>query len=646
MAVWSSLKYAFVASCTLSLTQVAQALPTEGSSGVDEWITEPRNNLFRRQNAMAFSGVQQGFGPAQGQVPVRKEIRELIRNGPEFNLFLLALQRFQQQPQTSETSYYGIAGIHGRPYKAWGNVFGGNNGMGYCTHSDLLFLSWHRPYLALYEQLIWQHASNIVNEFPADRRGPYAAVLPTLRIPYWDWASDATLPPQVGEWPQIQVDTPRGRQTINNPLYSYQFTDLREIPDQPFNTIPYTVRFPQRLQDGRYVTQPAAVNNALTQISGNLRNRVYQLLTAYKQYNTVSTKAVTQGSTGRFDSLEGVHDTIHGTVGSGGHMGFVDISAFDPVFFLHHTNIDRLFAIWQGINPGAYQFSGRSGMGTFAIPAGAQEDLNTALPPFRQSGNQFYTSATAANTKTFGYSYPETADWNRRPGTQSLSNDIIAAVNRLYGRGTPALSLRAAGTLRKRGISKRDGEQPAVLAEPAPVLGSAPPPESLAPVEEDVVDAGKYNEWVTDIKVNSAALKGTFNIYVFLGEPTGTPAEWATAKNLIGTHSVVTAIGGGKDDVVTGTVPLTSALLNMVVTGQLENLKTETVVPYLEKNLKLRVALTEDQSAVETKDVRGLTVTVAAATVTLPKTDVELPVWGDYEVKLNLIDVPKGQLGA
>jgi hypothetical protein len=43
-------------------------------------------------------------------------------------------------------------GIHGVPFKAWNGV-GGDSGLqaGYCTHSSILFLPWHRPYLALFE---------------------------------------------------------------------------------------------------------------------------------------------------------------------------------------------------------------------------------------------------------------------------------------------------------------------------------------------------------------------------------------------------------------------------------------------------------------------------------------------------------------
>jgi hypothetical protein len=45
-------------------------------------------------------------------------------------------------------------GIHGRPYRTWGDVPGIERKIGtasYCPHSNALFLGWHRPYLALFE---------------------------------------------------------------------------------------------------------------------------------------------------------------------------------------------------------------------------------------------------------------------------------------------------------------------------------------------------------------------------------------------------------------------------------------------------------------------------------------------------------------
>lgn len=46
-----------------------------------------------------------------------------------------------------------LAGIHGVPFVPWNGVQAspGANQSGYCPHSSVLFPTWHRPYLALYE---------------------------------------------------------------------------------------------------------------------------------------------------------------------------------------------------------------------------------------------------------------------------------------------------------------------------------------------------------------------------------------------------------------------------------------------------------------------------------------------------------------
>jgi hypothetical protein len=46
------------------------------------------------------------------------------------------------------------------------------------------------------------------------------------------------------------------------------------------------------------------------------------------------------------EGLRGVwHNAIHGYVG--GEMGDPNLAAYDPIFFPHHCNIDRIWAIWQ-----------------------------------------------------------------------------------------------------------------------------------------------------------------------------------------------------------------------------------------------------------------------------------------------------------
>ena len=58
--------------------------------------------------------------------------------------------------QTNPLSHFGIGGIHGLPYVQWEGAGGtspvqGTGFGGYCTHGSVLFPTWHRPYLALFE---------------------------------------------------------------------------------------------------------------------------------------------------------------------------------------------------------------------------------------------------------------------------------------------------------------------------------------------------------------------------------------------------------------------------------------------------------------------------------------------------------------
>ena len=118
-------------------------------------------------NAVAITGPQGGVNNVTGQRPFRQEISTFKDSGPAFDLYILSLQQFQQQNQSALLSYYQVAGdvpllvfdvwlltrgqgIHGRPYIAWDGVQGAFQ-IGYCTHSSILFPTWHRPYVALFE---------------------------------------------------------------------------------------------------------------------------------------------------------------------------------------------------------------------------------------------------------------------------------------------------------------------------------------------------------------------------------------------------------------------------------------------------------------------------------------------------------------
>src|ERR1700683_4059705 len=63
---------------------------------------------------------------------------------------LLTSELMYNDNPVDPTSYYQIAGIHGRPYTSWNDPTTVKNNK-YCEHSSVLFPTWHRAYLLLFE---------------------------------------------------------------------------------------------------------------------------------------------------------------------------------------------------------------------------------------------------------------------------------------------------------------------------------------------------------------------------------------------------------------------------------------------------------------------------------------------------------------
>jgi tyrosinase len=90
-----------------------------------------------------------------------------------------------------------------------------------------------------------------------------------------------------------------------------------------------------------------------------------------------------------------------------------------------------------------------------------------------------------------------------------------------------------------------------------------------------------------------------------MGDFEDTPAAWSTSPNLVGTHAVFAAISNEEavsnpqskvmapdsSIKVTGTMPLTSMLLDKASSGELESLTPSDVEDYLEANLQWRVGM-------------------------------------------------------
>lgn len=200
--------------------------------------------------------------------------------------------------------------------------------LGYCPHGSVLFPVWHRPYLALFEQTLWNSAQKIASTYPDSQRARYEAAASTFRMPYWDWASNATMPDTFNQ-PTISINTPSGAQSVSNPLYSYTFHPQPPPADFPLSDgaiakYTSTVRYPNAAGE----SQPSLVNAQLESQAVQLRSMTYQLIAQTSEYAPFSNTGYSDGRGNWYNSIENMHNAIHAFVGHGGHMRFVTPAAY------------------------------------------------------------------------------------------------------------------------------------------------------------------------------------------------------------------------------------------------------------------------------------------------------------------------------
>ena len=600
--------------------------------------------LERRQ-----SGIVPTTG-ASGSTQPRLEIRQMQTQKPnQFTLLILALQQFQAQAQSSSTSYYQISGIHGVPRQNYNNVGQCStctNADGYCTHDSVLFPAWHRAYIALFEQQFLSAVNNIANSWPTSgvstTRAQMQTAASTMRWPYWDWAA---APPNGGNnFPQmvsastITINGQNGRQTVQNPLYKYTFADPNQLRYTPFNKWTKTLRYPT--SDAVSATSnEASCVSAFNNIRASLKDQLYQLFTTCTDYLHFSNDRAGSSTTSCSNSLEGIHNTVHTTAGgvpstsvkTVGHMYYLSTAAFDPVFWLHHTNVDRIFAMWQTLHTDSYGASQAAPHNTWTIAQGSTQDANSPLTPFYTdaSGSNFWTTNSVKDwANTFHYTYPEFAD------SDGSSGAIASYVNQLYGPSATATA----------GSSKRTAmPEPVAEAEALPTGVPAFPPMQKITHPSLVAANGSTFQYVANIQTPRYALGGSYYVFLFLGSPASEdPTTWITDANLIGPMGVLSQDGMQEKDVLTsGSIPLTRSLSGKLGTGLLGDLTEAIVAPVLTDILEWRI-LGPDGTSVNPDTVPGFQVSVFASTATQPDHAGCLPQWSKF---IPMLDVTKGKKG-
>lgn len=187
-----------------------------------------------------------------------------------------------------------------------------------CQHGTWYFLPWHRGYLLAFEANV--RAAVVALGGPAD-----------WALPYWNYfkPDQYKLPPAFAspDWPDGHGD---------NPLFVQQ----RYGPNSDGN-----VYVPVAMVNLKAMTDPDFTGVG----SGGSRG-----------FGGIDT-GFEHGGTKHGRLEQQPHDVVHGLVGGGdpqnpnlpGLMSDPDTAGLDPIFWLHHGNIDRLWQVWRQ-NPASH----------------------------------------------------------------------------------------------------------------------------------------------------------------------------------------------------------------------------------------------------------------------------------------------------
>jgi len=121
--------------------------------------------------------------------------------------------------------------------------------------------------------------------------------------------------------------------------------------------------------------------------------------------------------------------------GANGDMGENETAAFDPIFFLHHCNIDRMFWIWQKRHGKTTNLDFKEGyhgtiidkdtLVTYGQKLGEKLSLETPLKPFKDSSNTSdITSQMLIDINQCGYDYSK-GSFDNGKMEPKLTSEII-----------------------------------------------------------------------------------------------------------------------------------------------------------------------------------------------------------------------------
>jgi tyrosinase len=228
---------------------------------------------------------------------LRREVRSLEDDTLKY--YAVAVQAMKERSPTDHTSWWYQAAIHGSeesPRPLYNQ----------CIHGSWYFPPWHRMYLYYFERIV--RDAVIQNGGPDD-----------WALPYWNYGIDAAH----ASMPEAFYK-PAGEA---NPLYVQQRRQGIP-PSRP--GINEGGRIPQQIgSDGLALACEIYPGTLPRQLGGGTTKPRFKWSEA-----------------GQLEELP--HNLVHDAIGGGGWMSSFEQAAKDPIFWLHHCNIDRIWAQWNG----------------------------------------------------------------------------------------------------------------------------------------------------------------------------------------------------------------------------------------------------------------------------------------------------------
>ncbi|KAG8977700.1 hypothetical protein FRC05_000956 [Tulasnella sp. 425] len=572
--------------------------------------------------------VTTGAAPGlQPSVAPRIESHDFVKNERLFSLYVQALQRFYDSQENKADSHFQIGGIHGLPYVRWDNA-GPEKPVGvpagYCQHSTVIFPTWHRPYCALYEQILNKHAVEIAGTYTTNRE-EWQKAAADLRLPFWDWALHALPPKQFydhRQYSEVTITLPDGsKKPVKNPMLSYRFhSGHGPAPpnhDNPtynvLSTLPATLRHPTRPVGPNSTSDIASFESVLTREFEDTRPDTATLLLEVTDWFGFSTQAAASGAWTR--SLEAIHNTLHVKIGFSGHMNYVPYAAFDPIFWMHHCNVDRVVALWQYINYNTWVSPRNDAGSTWVTKPGSLADENTQLAPFRIDQNSFWTSTQCRAPMTLRYTYPDFQglDMNDLP---AVSTAITQRVTQLYyDKDTFAAFPGLVPTMAAAKIAEAQAPL-GIAAASVPLTGAV---ESVAAAAASLGASGSSRrtpesiEWTVRVRCKQADLRHVASILIFIDGVPDDQYGFMNDKRYAGSFDpfvnpfpkLCQNCVDGDGIVIEGFVHITYSLIKR----GLNVLDARAVEEYLHKNLKWVPRMHNGEYG-RVEDLKSLEVTV------------------------------------